>query len=57
VAVGTGLVELVSLPFGRLSLPPAVLLGVILDAVVLGVLAAFGRRRQKAARAKAAGGA
>lgn len=56
IAVGTGLVELVSLPFGRLSLPPAVLLGVILDAVVLAILAAYGRRRQKAARAKAAGG-
>jgi hypothetical protein len=57
VAVGTGIVELVSWPFGRFSLPPAVLLGVILDAVVLGILATFGRRRQKAARAKSAGGA
>jgi hypothetical protein len=56
VAVGTGIVELVSWPFGRFSLPPAVLLGVILDAVVLGILAMFGRRRQKAARAKSAGG-
>jgi hypothetical protein len=55
IAVGTGLVELISLPSGRLSLPPAVLLGVILDAVVLAILAAVGRRRQKAARAKAAG--
>jgi hypothetical protein len=57
VAVGTGIVELISLPFGRLSLPPAVLLGVLLDAVALGILAAFGRRRQRAARAKSAGGA
>jgi hypothetical protein len=56
VAVGTGIVELISLPSGRLSLPPAVLLGVILDVVVLAILAAFGRRRQKAARAKSAGG-
>jgi hypothetical protein len=56
LAAGTGIVELVSLPFGRFSLPPAVLLGVILDAVVLGILATFGRRRQKAARAKSAGG-
>ena len=56
VAAGTGIVELVSWPFGRFSLPPAVLLGVILDAVVLGILAMFGRRRQKAARAKSAGG-
>jgi hypothetical protein len=56
VAAGTGIVELVSWPFGRFSLPPAVLLGVILDAIVLGILATFGRRRQKAARAKSAGG-
>jgi hypothetical protein len=56
VALGTGIIELISLPFGRFSLPPAVLLGVLLDAVVLGILAAFGRRRQKAARAKAGTG-
>ena len=56
IAIGTGIVELISLPSGRLSLPPAVLLGVILDVVVLAALAAFVRRRQKAARAKAAGG-
>jgi hypothetical protein len=56
VAAGTGIVELISLPFGRFSLPPAVLLGVILDALVLGILAMFGRRRQMAARAKSAGG-
>ncbi|HXR14165.1 MAG TPA: hypothetical protein VN740_05840 [Solirubrobacteraceae bacterium] len=57
VVLGAGIVELVSWPFGRLSLPPAVLLGVLLDAVVLGILAAYGRRRQRAARAKPAGGA
>jgi hypothetical protein len=56
VALGTGIVELVSLPSGRLSLPPAVLLGVILDIVVIAILAAFGRRRQKATRARAASG-
>jgi hypothetical protein len=56
IALGTGIIELISLPSGRLSLPPAVLLGVILDAAVLGILAAFGRRRQKAAQAKARGG-
>jgi hypothetical protein len=33
-----------------------VLLGVILDAAVIAILAMFGRRRQKAARAKATGG-
>ncbi|MGA2758355.1 MAG: hypothetical protein ABSF58_13475, partial [Solirubrobacteraceae bacterium] len=56
IALGTGIVELISLPSGRLSLPPAVLLGVILDAVILAILAMFGRRRQRAARAKATGG-
>ena len=56
IAIGTGLVELISLPAGRLSWPPAVLLGVILDAVVIGVLAAVARRRQRAARARSAGG-
>ncbi len=57
IVLGAAIVELVSLPFGRLGLPAAVLLGVLLDAVVLGILAAFGRRRQRAARAKSAGGA
>jgi hypothetical protein len=57
LALGGGIVELISLPFGRLSLPPAILLGVLLDAVVLGTLAAYGRRRQRAARARTAGGA
>jgi len=55
IALGTGIMELVSLPFGRFSLPPAILLGVILDIVVLAILATWGRRRQKAARARAAG--
>ena len=50
------LVELVSLPFGRFSLPPAVLLGVILDAVALGILAASdaAARRRRAPRPPAA---
>ncbi|HEX4035033.1 MAG TPA: hypothetical protein VHX66_11370 [Solirubrobacteraceae bacterium] len=54
VALGTGIMELVSLPFGRFSLPPAILLGVILDAVVLAILATWGRRKQKAARERSA---
>ena len=57
LAIGAGIVELISLPFGRLSLPPAILLGVLLDAVALGILAAYGRRRQRAGRARTAGGA
>jgi uncharacterized integral membrane protein len=46
VAVGLGVVELVSLPFGGLSLPAGVLLGLFLVIVVLGVTAAIGRRRR-----------
>lgn len=57
IAIGGGIVELISLPFGRLSLPPAILLGVLLDAVALGIFAAWGRRRQRAARARSATGA
>ena len=53
LALGTGIVELISLPFGGESLPPSVLLGVLLDIVVLAVLTQIGRRRRKAARAKA----
>jgi hypothetical protein len=53
VALGTGIVELVSLPFGGESLPPSVLLGVLLDIVVLVILTQYGRRKRKAARVKA----
>ena len=53
IGLGTGIVELVALPFGGESLPPSVLLGVLLDIVALVILARFGRRRQRAARAKA----
>ena len=53
IALGTGIVELVSLPFGGESLPPSVLLGVLLDIVALVILTQVGRRRRKAARAKA----
>jgi len=56
IAIGTGLVKLIAIPAGGLGWPPAVLLGVILDAVALGVLAWFGRRRRRTARARAAGG-
>jgi len=51
LAIGTGLVELIALPFGGLGIAPSVLLGLILVLVVLGVVAAVGRRRR--ARAKA----
>lgn len=53
VALGTGIVELVALPFGGESLPPSVLLGVLVDIVAIVILTQVGRRRQRAARAKA----
>jgi hypothetical protein len=56
VAIGLGIVELISLPFGGIGLGGGILLGVILVIAVLGALALFGRRRQrKAAAARAAG--
>jgi hypothetical protein len=51
LAVGLGIVELVSLPFGGLGLAPGLLLGLFVVVAVLGALAAVGRRRR--ARAKA----
>jgi hypothetical protein len=54
LALGLGLVELVSLPFGGLGLAPGLLLGLFLVVAVLGVTAAVGRRRRDRA-SKAAG--
>jgi hypothetical protein len=53
LAIGLGLAELVSLPFGGVSLLGGLLLGVVIVAAVLGVLALLGRRRQARARAAA----
>jgi hypothetical protein len=55
LAVGFGIVELVALPFGGASTGVAILLGMLVVIVTLGVLALFGRRRQAAAQAKARG--
>lgn len=54
IALGLGIVELISLPFGGLGIAPGVLLGFILVAIVLAVVAMIGRRRR--ARAQAAAG-
>jgi hypothetical protein len=54
LAVGLGIVELISLPFGGIGVAPGVLLGLILVLVVLGVMAAIGRRRRDRARNAAA---
>jgi hypothetical protein len=53
LAIGLGLVELISLPFGGVGLAGGLLLGLLLVLAVLGVLALVGRRRQAKARAKA----
>src|ERR687893_2057941 len=53
LVVGWAVVKLIALPFGGIG-NTAWFYGFLLIVVVLGVLAFFGRRRQKAARAKAA---
>jgi hypothetical protein len=53
LAIGLGLAELISLPFGGVSLIGGILLGIVIVAAVLGVLALLGRRRQARARAAA----
>src|SRR5664279_1460017 len=53
LAVGLGLVELVSLPFGGIGIAPGVLLGLFVVIAALGVAAAIGRRRRDRAQALA----
>jgi len=55
IAIGLGIVELISLPFGGLGLAPGILLGLFLVIVLLGVAAAFGRRRRDRAKAASSG--
>jgi len=50
IAIGLGIVELISLPFGGLGIAPGVLLGLFLVIAVLGVIAAVGRRRRDKAK-------
>lgn len=54
LAIGFGIVYLIALPFGGLSIGPAIIAGAVLVVVVLGILVLFGRRRQGKARAAAA---
>jgi hypothetical protein len=56
IALGFGIVKLVALPFGGISTGGAILLGIVVIALVLGVLALVGRRRQRRARAAATAG-
>jgi hypothetical protein len=50
LAIGTGIVELISLPFGGLGVAPSVLLGLFVVIAVVGVAAAIGRRRRDRAK-------
>ena len=50
LALGLGIVELISLPFGGLGLAPGILLGLFLVLAVLAVIAMIGRRRRDRAR-------
>jgi hypothetical protein len=54
LALGLGIVSLVALPFGGVSMGGGILLGLLLVLAVLGVLALVGRRRQRQARERAA---
>ena len=55
LVAGWGVVKLVALPFGGVGNVGAVLLGLLVVAVALGVLTLVGRRRQARARAAARG--
>ena len=52
LALGLGIVELIALPFGGVGVGEALLLGALLAAAVLGVIAYLGRRRQNKAKAE-----
>jgi hypothetical protein len=52
LAIGYGLAELVSLPFGGVGLVGGLLLGLVIVVLALGVLTLLGRRRQRRAKAE-----
>ncbi len=54
LGVGFGVVELVALPLGGVSIAGAILLGLAVVVVALGILALLGRRRQARAKRAAA---
>jgi hypothetical protein len=53
LALGLGVVELVSLPFGGLGLAPGILLGLFVVIAALAIIAAIGRRRRNRAKTAA----
>jgi hypothetical protein len=54
LALGWGIVQLIALPFGGVGAGVSIFWGFLLVAVVLGVMAVIGRRKQKRARERAA---
>jgi hypothetical protein len=54
LAVGFGIVNLIALPLGGISLDLSIFYGFLVVVVALGVLAYYGRRRQKRAQAERA---
>ena len=56
LAVGFGVANLVALPFGVISAPGGLFLGLLIIVIVLAVMALLGRRRQKRAHAARGGG-
>jgi hypothetical protein len=55
LAIGLGIVELVSLPFGGLGLAPGILLGLFVVIAALAIVAMIGRRRRDRAKASPTG--
>ncbi len=55
LAVGLGVVELISLPFGGLGLAPGILFGLFLAIAAVAVIAMVGRRRRDRAAAQGPG--
>ena len=53
LAIGLGIVELISLPFGGLGLAPGILLGLFVVIAALAIVALVGRRRRDRARSAA----
>jgi ABC-type multidrug transport system fused ATPase/permease subunit len=54
LALGWGIVQLVALPFGGIDKTISIFWGFLLVVAVIGVMAIVGRRRQRAAKARAA---
>ena len=54
IAIGLGIVELVSLPFGGIGLAPGILLGLFVVIAAIAIAAMIGRRRRGRARDAAA---